>query len=97
MIYRIVKMTFRPDATEQFLEVFESSREKIRAFPGCNHLELWRDENDERTFFTYSWWDADESLQAYRQSELFRSTWAKTKILFEAKPQAWTVNGLYKL
>jgi hypothetical protein len=36
-------------------------------------------------------WDDPKYLEAYRQSELFEGVWAKTKVLFDAKPEAWSV------
>ncbi len=41
MLIRLVRMTFRPDALEAFLALFDASAPQIRAFPGCRHLELW--------------------------------------------------------
>lgn len=41
--------------------------------------------------FTLSHWESEENLEQYRQSELFKSTWAKTKVLFREKAQAWTL------
>jgi heme-degrading monooxygenase HmoA len=91
MIKRIVKMTFRDDAAETFVsEVFEQSKEKIRAFNGCRHMELLRQKNKPNIMFTLSIWDHEEALNAYRASELFADTWAKTKALFAAKAEAWT-------
>ena len=40
MINRIVKMTFREEELDNFLQVFEASKDKIRNFPGVKHLEL---------------------------------------------------------
>jgi len=92
MIKRIVKMTFREDAVETFLnEVFEHSKNRIRAFPGCRHMELLRQKNKPNVLFTLSFWDDEAALEAYRQSELFKTTWAKTKVLFAEKAEAWTV------
>ncbi len=45
-------------------------------------------------FFTFSVWTSAEHLDAYRNSELFRTTWARTKALFAEKPQAWSLNQL---
>lgn len=36
-------MTFRSEELGTFAEIFEGSKAKIRAFPGCQHLELLRD------------------------------------------------------
>lgn len=97
MITRIVKMTFRPDATQDFLQVFEESKELIRNFEGCQYLELLREKPDGNVFFTYSRWNAEENLETYRHSELFATTWARTKVLFAGKPEAWTVDALHSL
>ncbi|TNE53445.1 MAG: antibiotic biosynthesis monooxygenase [Bacteroidetes bacterium] len=95
MIKRIVKLTFRPEMTDTFLrEVFEPSKNSIRAFPGCRHMELLRDTQQDNVLFTLSYWDAASDLEAYRQSELFQSTWAKTKILFASKAEAWSLTVL---
>ena len=91
MIVRIVQMTFREECRDEFLALFEERRSLIRGFNGCRHLELWQDENEKNIFFTYSIWDSSKHLDHYRFSELFKDTWAKTKALFEAKPQAWSV------
>ncbi len=91
MLIRVVRMTFRPDGVAPFLDLFAASRPLIRAFPGCRHLELWRDADQPEVFCTYSHWESEAALEAYRQSELFRSTWARTKPLFAAKAQAFSV------
>jgi heme-degrading monooxygenase HmoA len=95
MIKRIVKMEFRADAVDTFLHsVFEHSKERIRAFPGCLHMELLQVSDDPTTLFTLSYWESPDDLEAYRASEVFQSTWAKTKVLFKAKPAAWSVEVL---
>ncbi|HPQ22040.1 MAG TPA: antibiotic biosynthesis monooxygenase [Saprospiraceae bacterium] len=91
MITRIVKMEFEPCRIDDFLSVFEASKLKIRNFKGCHHLELWQDNSSPNVIFTYSHWENEASLDNYRNSELFQNTWEKTKVLFNAKPQAWTV------
>lgn len=90
-------MTFIPERTDEFISVFNDSKGHIRNFPGCNHLELFRDKNDPSVFMTYSFWNSESDLENYRHSELFQSTWAKTKILFAARAEAWTVESLYEL
>ncbi|MDH6056379.1 putative quinol monooxygenase [Umezakia ovalisporum] len=91
MLIRIVRMTFRPEAVADFQAIFNASKAQIRAFPGCRRLELLRDLDQPHVFCTYSHWDGPEALEAYRQSELFESTWAKTKALFAAKAVAFSV------
>ena len=92
MIKRIVKLTFREEAVNTFLEkVFEPSKDRIRAFPGCRHMELLRNLQQPNVLFTLSIWEDEAALEAYRQSELFQNTWAKTKALFAEKAEAWSV------
>jgi autoinducer 2-degrading protein len=91
MIIRIVKMTFEPEKVNEFLEIFESSKQFIRAMQGCSHLELLNDINSPNIFFTYSYWQSENDLNNYRNSDLFAGVWSKTKILFYAKPEAWSV------
>jgi heme-degrading monooxygenase HmoA len=92
VLKRIVKMTFREDAVDIFLsEVFEHSKAAIRAFPGCRHMELLQSAETPAILFTLSIWDDAPALERYRQSELFKNTWAKTKVLFAEKAEAWSL------
>ena len=90
MLIRIVRMTFQPEKIEDFLTVFYSTKDKIRGFEGCRHLELWQDPEQPNIFMTHSHWDGPEALERYRHSELFKGTWAKTKPLFADKPLAFS-------
>lgn len=92
MIVRIVKMTFEPSKCEAFLEIFKQYREAIRNQPGCSHLELWRETGDSNVFFTYSHWEDQSFLDAYRVSATFGEVWPQTKALFSARPEAWSVD-----
>jgi len=94
MLVRIVKMTFREEAIDTFKALFDERKEQIRHFPGCMHLELLQDRLHHHLFFTYSYWTDADALDTYRHSELFADTWAQTKVLFAAKPEAWSVNQL---
>jgi quinol monooxygenase YgiN len=89
---RIVKMTFEPNLVGEFEKLFDQNKLKIRGFEGCTHLELLQDKNTPNIFFTYSFWNHPDNLEAYRQSELFNTVWTATKKLFCAKPEAWSVN-----
>ncbi|NMM49016.1 putative quinol monooxygenase [Marinigracilibium pacificum] len=90
MLIRIVRMSFDPSKTEEFIEIFKSSKDKIKASEGCLHVELLQDLDTPNVFSTYSLWEEDKYLQQYRHSELFKNTWAKTKVLFNDKPQAYS-------
>lgn len=89
---RIVKMHFQTDRISEFLAVFEDAKPKIEAIAGCHKVNLVQSLADEGTLMTISEWDGPDALEAYRQSELFKSTWAKTKIHFSDRPQAWSVD-----
>lgn len=92
MILRIVKMSFDPAKVQDFINLFTKQRSLIRNFPGCSHLELWESVKDgDGVMFTYSHWESEAALEVYRHSDLFAETWAATKVLFNAKPEAWSV------
>lgn len=97
MIKRIVKMEFKPEKVETFKQLFDSQKENIRGFEGCEHLELWQDVKNKTTFMTYSYWKAEEDLENYRHSALFKNVWANTKVLFADRPKAWSVQVLHEL
>ena len=90
MLKRLVKLTFRADKTDNFKEIFNNSKDFIRNTEGCLHLEILNDIAQPHIFFTLSFWENEAALEGYRQSDLFRTTWAKTKILFADKPEAWS-------
>lgn len=97
MFVRIVKMSFDPSKIEAFLANFETKKQYIRNFEGCAFLELYRDKENTNIFFTYSFWDSEADLENYRTSELFKDVWADTKILFNGKPEAWSVDKVHSL
>lgn len=97
MLVRIVKMSFHPENINSFMSHFNVVKEEIRAFPGNQFLELYQDQNNKSIFFTYSFWESEEKLESYRNSALFTTVWAKTKPLFNAKPEAWSLNKLTSL
>lgn len=85
-------MTFREGAEKTFVtEVFDHSKDRIRAFEGCRHMELLQHQTRPNVLFTLSFWDNEEALERYRASPFFAETWAKTKALFAEKAEAWTV------
>ncbi|MBL7940839.1 MAG: antibiotic biosynthesis monooxygenase [Flavobacteriales bacterium] len=97
MIIRVVKMTFAPERVTTFQELFVGWKPRIRAFPGCRHLELLHDVDDPRVFFTYSHWDGPDDLEAYRVSDVFATVWPVVKTLFAAPAEAWTVDREHHL
>lgn len=87
-LIRIVRMTFRKDEVEHFLDLYRKSHQRIRDFKGCLHLELWQDYHNDHIFTSYSEWVDEEALEAYRHSEVFREIWKGTKRFFAGRPEA---------
>jgi len=97
MLTRVVKMNFRSEEVETFKAIFGEIREQIRHFDGCMYLELFQQHNRPELFFTYSVWKSETHLEAYRHSELFQTTWSRTRALFAEKAEAWTLDSLIRL
>ena len=91
MIIRIVRMHFREDTTEKFLEIFQKHKVAIRNVEGCVSLELLKDVNHPNVFTTLSQWKDVRSLEAYRNSELFKEVWSRVKPLFSIQAQAFSL------
>jgi len=95
MIVRIVKMIFKEEEVASFQSFFQQRQAQIKNFEGCHHVELWQDKHHASTFFTYSIWQSEEHLNAYRQSPFFKETWQLTRQKFADKAKAWTVEKVY--
>lgn len=91
MLIRIVRMDFDPDKVSDFLQLFEEVQPKIAAFEGCKEVKLKKDATHSHVYYTHSKWDSEEALNQYRQSDFFQSTWARTKLLFQSKPLAYSL------
>lgn len=94
MLKRIVRMDFDPAKVNDFLELFENVKDKIAASGGCTYLELCQDAEHPHVYYTFSTWESEQDLQNYRHSALFEDTWAKTKVLFGGKPQAYSLMSI---
>ncbi|TQD39395.1 putative quinol monooxygenase [Haloflavibacter putidus] len=92
MLVRIVKMTFKTEEIASFQKMFDAKKNLIRNFEGCKFLELYQDRNTPEIFFTYSYWDNEQSLENYRNSALFKATWKETKQKFSQRAEAWSVD-----
>jgi quinol monooxygenase YgiN len=92
MLTRIVKMTFEPENIPSFERLFKASQKGIRGFPGCLKVNLLQDSKDPSIFFTYSEWESEAALEAYRQSDFFQGVWSQTRNLFSARPMAWSLD-----
>lgn len=94
MLVRLVKMTFKEEAIATFQDFFQEKKNYIKGFDGCQHLQLLQDSSNPAIFFTLSYWSNEAALSHYRNSSFFRETWAFTKTLFAAKPEANSLNTL---
>ena len=90
MIKRIVKLTFKAEFCNDFINFTKQIEDTISNFEGCEHLEILRDKKDSTVFFTCSFWKNEESLKNYRKSEFFNKIWPETKKWFAEKPEAWS-------
>ncbi len=97
MITRIVKMTFKPECIDTFKAHFEVHKLQIRHFEGNEYLVLYQDAQNNNILFTYSFWKSHEALNLYRNSDLFKKVWAETKVMFDDKPEAWSLNEIVSL
>lgn len=97
LLQRVVKMQFRVDAVDLFLQHFNEVAGEIRHFPGCEGLHLLQDTDNSNILFTYSQWQDAVALEHYRNSDLFRTTWKYVRTLFEVRAEAWSVHIVKQL
>ena len=91
MIIRIVKMTFQEQHISSFRAIFNSNKKAIADSKSCSYVSLLQDQNNKLIFFTYSHWESPADLEAYRNSDFFKSVWSQTKQFFAEKPAAWSL------
>lgn len=91
MLVRVVKMHFSPAFIAEFKVLFKSVQPKIATFKGCTGVQLLQDHNNPEIYFTISHWADETHLNAYRDSELFKTTWAAVKPNFKIKAEAWSL------
>lgn len=89
-LIRIVRLTLSPALVSDFKALFSEVKDKISVTAGCLHLELLVDAAYPNIMTTYSIWEDEQSLDAYRNSELFKATWKRTKTMFAAPPVAFS-------
>jgi len=94
-ILRIVKLHFKADRIEDFLDHFEQVKERVATATGCEQLKLQRDITDPTIVFTLSHWKSEEDLNNYRNSPFFKETWKKIKPWFAYKASAWTTTNYF--
>lgn len=90
MLHRIVRLVFDEESKSTFTDIFYRKQASIQAMEGCISVDLMNDERDENALATYSLWEDEKYLEAYRHSELFLTTWEEVKPLFRGKAKAWS-------
>lgn len=93
-LQRIVKMTFKPEYCDGFEAYFNEIKEQVGNQPGCFGVKLLKDISGNGVYFTYSFWENETALNAYRETPLFGSVWPTVKAWFGAKPEAWSTQIL---
>ena len=88
-LIRWVQLHIDPLKTDEFLDLFQGSKESIRSFPGCQYMALLEG-TSAGEFFTLSVWESQEFLEKYRSSPLFSDLWGSVKATFCAPAQALT-------
>ena len=91
MLRRIVRLEFDPQRVSEFAQFFAENRTTIASFPGCLSLDLYRDATLENVYYTFSLWENEAALEAYRHSDTFRLLWSFAKERFAGKPQAFSL------
>ena len=90
MLVRIVKLTFNEESMDFFFQEFDKSKAHITNFKGCRGMRMLQDMNQKNIVMTYSHWDDENTLNNYRNSQVFLRLWNKIKPHFKDKPQAWS-------
>lgn len=97
MVIRVVRMSFKEEKVQDFISLFNKTKNSIRDFDGCLRLDLLQDFGQEHILTTYSYWQDLKSLDKYRHSPLFLDTWAEMKEYFSAKPIAFSCKKIMEV
>ncbi len=85
-LIRLVRLTFKHDFIESFLELYKSHHDLLVKQAGFHSVILINDLDQPNVFLTLSLWRSKDHLERYRQSEVFSSTWSKIKPWFANPP-----------
>jgi heme-degrading monooxygenase HmoA len=81
-------MHFQPERCGEFETLFKQRQAAIQSFEGCRQVVLWNDIHQPEVYYTYSQWESEEHLNAYRFSPFFKETWELTRAMFSQKAEA---------
>lgn len=90
MIIRVVRLNFFSEKIETAEKHLTAIAPKVRAMQGCTFLEISQDIHNPANWTTYSHWDSELDLNAYRQSDTFKTFWGEIKPLFAKPAIAWS-------
>ncbi len=91
MIVRIVKLQFDESTHEEAQSHLLSYVSTVRSWPGCSRLEVLFDAHRVGRVVTYSHWESESALNAYRISPVFREFWSLVKPHLSKPAEAWTM------
>lgn len=94
MILRLVKLDLIEGKDKTFIEIFKESKPFIESMKGCLGVKLKKDINNPGVYFTYSFWESENDLNAYRNTQKFKQIWGRTKLLFQNKAEAWSIEEI---
>lgn len=89
-------MTFLEEKTDEFIQFFNRNKSRIGSFEGVQKLHLLQGTQSSNIFFTYSYWESEDTLEKYRKSDLFKSIWKETKAMFSEPAEAWSTEIIDK-
>ena len=97
MVIRIVELSIQKDKLPFAQKYLAEVAPKVRNSPGCTHLRILMDLHNPGHITTYSHWNTEADLNAYRKSDIFNNFWSQIKPLFEAPARAWSSESLHHL
>lgn len=97
MIIRIVELKINTENLDKASDLLAEASSKVRGMKGCSHLHILSDIRKTNHITTYSYWDTEADLDAYRHSEVFKSFWGEIKPLFALPARAWSSKTLHYL
>ncbi len=60
-----VDLSIHPDKVEEFLELIRAIAPDTRAFAGCRHFDIWRDQDQPGHILFYEIWDSRADQEKY--------------------------------
>ncbi len=94
---RVVLLKFHSDQVKDALDKLNSIAPKVRAQRGCKFLEISQGFHDKSEIITYSYWESQNDLNVYRQSDFFRAFWKDIRVNFQEPARAWSVESCVRL